>query len=60
MKMPKGFPDTGGRIKIAVYLEPELFHKICARALKENKPFSRMVNELCDIGIFDLEEEEAA
>jgi len=54
-RMPKGFHESG-KVKVAVYFDPPLFDKIVDMAIAEDKPFSAMVNELCQVGIFDLEE----
>ena len=56
--MPRGFRPAFGdrRPRVAVVFDEELFEKIRTMATKEGKGFSAMVGEICEIGIFDLEE----
>jgi hypothetical protein len=56
--MPQGFrPATGdSRPRVAVVFDEDLFERVKDRAVREGKGFSEMVRELCQIGLFDLEE----
>ena len=56
MKMPIGYRTSDTTLRLAINFEEALFAKIKVMAAKENKSFSTMVNELCKVGIFDLEE----
>jgi len=56
--MAKGYKESG-RLKIACAFESELFKKIQKQAIKEHKSFSKMVEELCKVGMLDLEESDA-
>lgn len=58
-RIPRGIPTKSGRLQIAVRFEAPLFDRILRMSRAEGKGFSDMVNELCKIGIFDLEESDA-
>ena len=57
-KLPKGLRTQSG-VKIAVVFKEETFERIKIRARKESKGFSAMVDQLCQIGMFDLDESDA-
>jgi hypothetical protein len=48
----------GDRIKIAIAMPRELFHKIAARAKSNGTSFNREAVELLSCGLFDYEESE--
>jgi len=58
-KIPTGFRDRRGYLKIAVYFPEALFKTIKQRAHSEGRSFSAQVVELCRIGEFDLSESDA-
>ena len=54
---PKGYrTKTDHKLRIACGFEDKLFKKILREAQKNKKPFSAMVEELCKVGLLDLEE----
>jgi hypothetical protein len=56
-KTPTGV-KTGGMIKIAVKLKPELFERIKQRAIKLNKHFYVILGDAAACGLLDIEESE--
>jgi predicted DNA-binding protein len=57
--MPQGYRNKSGELQTAIRFSDELFERIKLRALKEDKTFSEMVQELCAIGLFDLDESDS-
>jgi len=57
-KLPLGQVEPDGRIKLAVMFTPDNFKKLRARAAKEKKRFSAVLNDVVACGLFDLEEQE--
>jgi len=55
-KKVKGYKETRGRTKIACAFEDKLFLKIKRMAEKDCRSFSSVVEELCRVGMLDLEE----
>lgn len=56
VKMPKGIERPDGTVQIAVRFDKAVFKAICARAIKENRPFSDMANTLASCGELDYKE----
>ena len=54
-KKIKGHKESG-RLKIACAFDPRLFSKIKRMAEKDSRSFSSVVEELCRVGMLDLEE----
>jgi hypothetical protein len=57
MKLPEG-QRCGSRIKIAVKLDVETFQRLKARAKRDGRMFSEVVNDCCKCGLLDLEDSE--
>lgn len=55
-KMPKGFKEPDGRIKIAIAIKQELFDGVVRNAVKRDLSFSDSVADVLKCGLFDLEE----
>jgi hypothetical protein len=55
LSQPKGVKTNKG-FKIAVVLEEEVFIKVRARAGKERKFFSEVLNDITKCGLLDIEE----
>jgi len=56
-KLPIGTKD-GEMIKLAVRFKPQLFRRIKARAAKEDKLFSEILNDIAECGLLDIEDME--
>jgi hypothetical protein len=56
LRLPVGYTDCKGNIKVAISFPKDLFKQIRQMAVHDNKKFSIMVSELCGIGLFDLSE----
>jgi hypothetical protein len=57
VKLPVGTKD-GAMIKLAVRFKPQVFRKIRARAAKEDKLFSEVLNDIAECGLLDIEDQE--
>jgi hypothetical protein len=51
----RGHPE-GDKLKVACSFDTRLFLRIRKRAEKEKRSFTSMVEELCKVGLLDLEE----